>query len=102
MLIILLAGFGQVVLPDDEEALSVVLPGGELFDTEFSYYLHASSLFKSAGQVRHEVLFSQLALSVVPENLDSSDIWYSVIRGNTDLGLYDEAYASLMVTPYDK
>ena len=80
----------------------MVLPGGELFDTEFAFYVHVSSLFKVSLQVHHEVLFSQLALSVVPEHFDCTDVWHNVIKGNIELRLYDEAYAALMTTPYDK
>ena len=101
-LTILSPGPDAPLLPEDEDALSVVLPGGELFDTEFAFYVHISSLFKVSLQVHHEVLFSQLALSVVPEDVDCTDVWHNVIKGNIELRLYDEAYAALMTTPYDK
>jgi nuclear pore complex protein Nup160 len=90
------------LFPEDEEALGVVLPGGELFDTEFTFYLHISSLFKSSLHVHHEVLFSRLALTVVPDDIDCSGVWHNVIKGGIQLCLYDEAYAALMTTPYDK
>jgi len=96
------AGPDRALSLEDEGALALVLPGGELLDSEFAFYFFVSSLFKSASQVHHEVLFSQLALSVAPPNWDCTPLWQSVIRGNTDLGLYDDAYASLIATPCDK
>jgi nuclear pore complex protein Nup160 len=90
------------LLDEDEDALAVVLPGAELFTSQFSFYLHVSALFKSCGLVQHEVLLSQLALSVAPPTTDTTALWYSVIKGYTDLGLYQDAYASLITTPHEK
>ncbi|KAI0038000.1 hypothetical protein FA95DRAFT_1684755 [Auriscalpium vulgare] len=87
---------------EDAEALSAVLPGAQLFDSIFGFYLHASSLFKSAGLVDYEVHFSRLALSVAPPSWDSTDLWYSIIKGKTDLGYWDDAYSSLMAAPSEK
>lgn len=59
-------------------------------------------LFKTASLVHQEVLFAQLALSVAPPDVDTSSLWYTVIKGCIDLGLYDDAYSSLIATPYEK
>ena len=86
---------------EDADALAAVLPGGQLFDSMFGFYLHASSLFKSASFTDHDVHFARLAISNAPPEWDTNDLWNTVIRGATDLGHWDEAYATLMVTPHD-
>lgn len=55
-----------------------------------------------ASLVQHEVLFAQLALSVPPPDEDTAALWYTVIKGYTDLSLFDDAYSSLIATPYEK
>ena len=86
---------------EDADALAAVLPGGQLFDSMFGFYLHASSLFKSASLIDHDVHFCRLAISNSPSDWDTNDLWSTVIRGATDLGYWDEAYAALMATPHD-
>ncbi len=86
---------------EDADALAAVLPGGQLFDSMFGFYLHASSLFKSASLTDHDVHFCRLAISNAPPEWDTNDLWSTVIRGTTDLGYWDEAYAALMATPHD-
>lgn len=85
---------------EDSEALQAVLPGGLLFDSEFGFYLHASSLFKGAGLVDHEVYFAKLALSLAPSDWDTTELWYAIIKGSTDLGYWDDAYSGIVTTPY--
>jgi nuclear pore complex protein Nup160 len=86
---------------EDADALAAVLPGGQLFDSMFGFYLHASSLFKSASFIDHDVHFCRLAISNAPPDWDTNDLWSTVIRGATDLGYWDEAYAAMMATPHD-
>ena len=86
---------------EDADALAAVLPGGQLFDSMFGFYLHASTLFKSASLTDYDVHFAQLALSNAPPDWDTTDLWSTVIRGATDLGYWDDAYAALMSTPHD-
>jgi len=95
-------GTDNALSSEDQEALTVVLPSAELFGSEFSFYIHVLMLFKSKSLVHHEVLFAQLALSVTPPGVDTVSLWYSIIKGHTDLGLYENAYASLIATPHDK
>ncbi|KZT74501.1 hypothetical protein DAEQUDRAFT_195531 [Daedalea quercina L-15889] len=87
---------------EDKEALAAVLPGAELFESEFDYYLHTAGLFKTASDTLHEVSFTQLAIPVAPPGADTASLWHGAIRGLTDLGLYEDAYASLISTPYEK
>jgi hypothetical protein len=87
---------------EDNEALAGVLPGAELFYSDFAFYLHAASLFKSSSLVCHDVHFSQLALSVAHPEADTIGLWHSVIKGHIDLALYEDAYASLIACPHDK
>lgn len=86
---------------EDQDALASVLPGVELFDSTFSFYLHASNLFKMSSFVHHEVQFTQLALAVAPPE-DTSALWANVVKGYTDLAMYEDAYASLMSNPYER
>jgi nuclear pore complex protein Nup160 len=86
---------------EDADALAAVLPGGQLFDSMFGFYLHASSLFKSVSLTDRDVHFAKLAIPNAPPDWDTNDLWSTVIRGATDLGYWDEAYAALMTTPHD-
>jgi len=87
---------------EDNEALAGVLPGAEIFYSDYTFYLHAASLFKSGSLVCHDVHFSQLALSVAHPEADTAGLWHSIIKGHIDLALYEDAYASLIACPYDK
>ena len=79
------------------------LPGGRLFPTQFEFYLHVSDLFKAVSNTQYDVHFTQLALSVAADpGLDTSSLWHNVIKGLTDLGQYEDAYAALVSTPYER
>ena len=95
-------GPGITTTHEDFEALSAVLPAASTTQSEFSFYLHVSGLFKSDLLVQHEVHFARLAISTAPSNADTSFLWSNVIKGLLDLGLYEDAYASIMATPYEK
>ena len=96
-----LLGARDSLSTEDKDALQSVLHGG-LYDSPFHFYLHAASLFKASGITVHEVAFSQLALWAVPPDLNTTSLWYNVVRGSMDLGLYQDAYATLIASPYDK
>lgn len=87
---------------DDQEALAAVLPGAQLFDSDYNFYIHAATLFKSAGLAFNDVRFSQMALSVAPPGTDEYALRFNIINGYTNLGLFDDAYATLITTPSDK
>jgi nuclear pore complex protein Nup160 len=95
-------GPGITTTHGDFEALSAVLPAASTTQSEFSFYLHVSGLFKSELLVQHEVHFARLAISTAPSSADTSFLWSNVIKGLLDLGLYEDAYASIMATPYEK
>jgi nuclear pore complex protein Nup160 len=42
-----------------------------------------------------------LALSNAPPEWNTTDLWNTVIKGATDLGYWDDAYAALMSTPHE-
>ncbi|KAL4241382.1 Nucleoporin Nup120/160 [Abortiporus biennis] len=86
---------------EDRTALASVLPGSELSDSTFRFYIHVAELFKNASALNHEVYFSQLALSVSPSTIDSTWLWHIVVKGLSELGLYDDAYTALVSCPYD-
>jgi nuclear pore complex protein Nup160 len=87
---------------EDRDALLVVMPSARAFDSAFTFYIHVSEMFKNHLLVYYEVVFAQLAISVAPPNVDTSSLWYSVIKGYLDLGRYDDAYAALIATPHEK
>lgn len=86
---------------EDKEAFAAVLPNANLLDSEFNFYLHLGELFRAASATHHEVRASQLALSVAPLGEDTSDLWHRVIKGSTELGSYDDAYAALAASPHN-
>ncbi|KAL5508105.1 hypothetical protein ACEPAH_5723 [Sanghuangporus vaninii] len=96
-------GPGNVILSDDLQSLDAILPSG-CCHSDCVYYLHVADLFKRAGMTSHEVHFLRLALSVWPEGgeLDevSQNTWASIIKGYSDLGLYDDAYCYLISFPH--
>ncbi|KAF7331760.1 hypothetical protein MKEN_00055900 [Mycena kentingensis (nom. inval.)] len=87
---------------EDREALAFVLPTSDAPDSTFLFHLHAAKLFKTLALIHHEVSFTQLAISVAPPETDTSSLWATVIKGYTDLSLYDDAYSALIASPYDK
>jgi nuclear pore complex protein Nup160 len=64
--------------------------------------MKTEDVFKSASRVQEEVLFAQSAISVAPAAVDTTPLWYIVIKGLSELALYEDAYATLMSTPYDR
>ncbi|KAF8845600.1 hypothetical protein BDN67DRAFT_993287 [Paxillus ammoniavirescens] len=86
---------------EDAEALSSVLPAKALYDSDFSFYLEASAIFRSSGLTQHEVSFLRLAISVAPPAADTADLWYGLVRGYIDLSAWEEAYSSIIATPFD-
>lgn len=96
------AGPDSALALEDREAFAAVLPNASLLDSDFTFYLHLRELFRAATATHHEVRASQLALSVAPPDGDTSELWHRVIKGLTELGSYDEAYAALAASPYDR
>lgn len=79
-----------------------MLPSGR-FDTECEYYVHVSQLFKARNLVSHQVQFLKLALSVWPEGSEleaSVSTWAEIIKGYTELHLYEDAYCALIASPH--
>lgn len=105
----LLTGFLPAQLPtgisnltlEDSDALISVLPLGHPFDSQWSFYVFAADLFRNTF-VHHEVLFSQLAIQVAPAAAETASLWNNVVKGYIDLGLYSDAYASIMTMPFEK
>ena len=83
---------------EDSNALATVLPSSQVMDGEYNYYLFSAELFRNE-YVYHEVKFSKLALQVSPAGIDTGPLWKTIVKGLTDLGLYEEAYATLMQIP---
>lgn len=87
---------------EDSDALSAVLPGGALFDSQFSYYADTASHFARVLETYYEVHFTQLALSVAPAGVDTSELRQNAIKGSIDIGQYEDAYSCIAAMPYDR
>lgn len=86
----------------DKMVLSLVLTELEQLDDCYHFYIHAAGLFKSKSLVYQETVFTQLAISVAPSEIDTTVLWATVIKGYTELALYDDAYAAWISTPTEK
>ena len=96
------AGPHSALSSDDQEAFAVILPGEDLFATQFDFYLHVADLFRAALSTYHDVFFTQLALSSAEPGLDTTTLWHNVIKGLTDLGQYEDAYTALISAPHER
>lgn len=83
---------------EDGNSLGAVLPNTQPMESEYNFYLLAADMFRN-GYVQHEVRFTTLALQVAPAGVDTLPLWSSIVKGLTDLALYDDAYATLMHNP---
>lgn len=86
---------------EDAEALGAVIPNGQVIQNEYAFYLFAADLFHNV-YLAYEVRFSQLAIQVAPSISDTVPLWNNVVKGLTELGLYEDAYATVMQTPFEK
>jgi nuclear pore complex protein Nup160 len=77
------------------------MPTRTLFKSEFEFYLHVAELFRASEIAQHDVAFSQHALAVASNAVDTSDIWANIIRGYCDLGIYEDAYSCLIASPHE-
>ncbi|KAF9268301.1 hypothetical protein L218DRAFT_607126 [Marasmius fiardii PR-910] len=80
--------------PEDKEALEQVMPSNRLFVSAYDFYLYIASLFKSSTNLFHEVAFTQYAMSCVPPGTDTSPLWLTIVKGYTELGMYEDAYGA--------
>jgi len=78
------------------------MPYSETLESAYAFYIHVSEMFKKHSLVYYEVLFAQLAISSAPLDVDISSLWSTVIKGYTDLGRYDDAYAAFIATPFNE
>ncbi len=85
---------------EDREALAAVLPGTRLFLSDFEYYIHIAETFRAAGLTAYEVQYSRYALSSAPKGTNTLDLWAAMFKGYTDLGFFEDAYMTLITTPY--
>ena len=100
-------GPDSVVTFNDADALVAVLPAAASFaSAECDYYLHVAELCSNVNLTLSEVHFTKLALSVWPEGDDSSEAsaaaWDAIIRGYTNLALYEDAYSALISSSHDE
>ncbi|KAF8900015.1 nucleoporin Nup120/160-domain-containing protein [Mucidula mucida] len=95
-------GPDQQLSADDRMALTAVLTDVDLTDDPFFFYLHAAALFRTKTLTYQETVFTELAISIAPAEYDPTALWATVIKGYTDLGLYDDAYTAWTVCPSEK
>ncbi|TFK56037.1 hypothetical protein OE88DRAFT_1652614 [Heliocybe sulcata] len=89
-------------LPEEECGhVDVVAPAGVL-TSQYNFYLHVAGLFRAARVTPCEIAFSQLAISAAPPGTDLQELWYTIIKGYTDLAQYEDAYSALISTPYER
>ncbi|KZT26905.1 hypothetical protein NEOLEDRAFT_1111428 [Neolentinus lepideus HHB14362 ss-1] len=96
-----LAGSYEGLPEEDCGRVDVVAPAGALI-SQYNFYLHVAGLFRAAHVTSCEIAFSQLAISVAPPSTDLQELWYTIIKGYTDLAQYEDAYSALISTPYEK
>jgi nuclear pore complex protein Nup160 len=90
---------------DEDSGISHVLPF-EVAGSLGRYYRHVVALFVEHGVDAAVVKFARLAIEVLAEegieeeNVEK-DLWLKLFRSNAALGLYEEAYTTLMTAPHD-
>lgn len=71
------------------------------------YYRHIVALFVEAGVDSSVVKFARLAIEslaeegITEENVEK-DLWLKLFRSNAALGLYEDAYTTLMTAPHNE
>jgi hypothetical protein len=86
---------------EDSDALASVLPTAQPMNSQFAFYLFAADLFRN-HHVQQEIHFSQLAIQLAPHGAETMQLWNAVVKGLTDLALYEDAYAGVMAMPFEK
>jgi len=69
--------------------------------SQFAFYLFAADLFRN-HYIQQEIHFSQLAIQLAPHGAETMQLWNAVVKGLTDLALYEDAYAAVMAMPFEK
>jgi nuclear pore complex protein Nup160 len=91
---------------DEDSGVSRVLPF-EVAGSLGRYYRHVVALFVEQGVDAAVVKFARLAIEalaeegITEENVEK-DLWLKLFRSSAALGLYEEAYTTLMTAPHDE
>jgi nuclear pore complex protein Nup160 len=88
---------------EEADALAAVMPDAQIYEDDFEFYIATARMFAQVGETRWEVHFTQLAITVAPQEpeLDLTPYWQALVKGYVDLTLWDDAYATIMVVPHD-
>ena len=91
---------------DQESGISHVLPV-DIAGSLGRYYRHVVSLFVEHGVEISVVKFAGLSLdSFAEEGMEDEvilkDLWLKLFKSNASLGLYEDAYNTLMMVPYNE
>ncbi|KAK1217352.1 hypothetical protein PQX77_019987 [Marasmius sp. AFHP31] len=84
----------SALTPEDREALEQVMPSNQMFASAYEFYLYTATLFKSSANLYHEVSFTQQALSCASSGRDTTPLWLTIVKGYTELGMYEDAYGA--------
>ncbi|KAG8902782.1 hypothetical protein FRB99_004117 [Tulasnella sp. 403] len=83
---------------EDRDALSAVLP---LQDRHLVvYYQHVVALFQERSLDGHVITFAKLAIGAHPVPEMTAELWDTVFKAYLTLGLYEEAYMTMVSVPH--
>ncbi|KAF8335076.1 nucleoporin Nup120/160-domain-containing protein [Cantharellus anzutake] len=82
----------------DDELLRIVLPAGVSPDSLFSYWRHLIGVFDGFSLAAQVARFARLALECT-DPLEVSDLWLRLFKADVDLGLYEDAYETIIRNP---
>ncbi|KZT55332.1 hypothetical protein CALCODRAFT_484882 [Calocera cornea HHB12733] len=84
----------------DRQALLSVLPIPSFQATPSFVYQQIASWLEQAGFLSLAVPYWKLAIDTARSKSDLAHLWYKISAAQIELGLFDDAYATLMETPY--
>lgn len=94
-------GSHSALSTEDAQTLAQILKRDRPFSQPADFYDFVAHLFEAKSLTQHYIEFTQLAISVSEPDVDTSIHWQDVITGYIKLGLYDDAYAAWVATPYN-
>ncbi|KAG8758806.1 hypothetical protein FRC14_007305 [Serendipita sp. 396] len=83
-----------------EKALASVLPPSlSSLNSLSAYYEHLAQLFEEKGQYQYSVPFYRLAIESADQEVETTDFWHNVFRGQIANEYFEQAYMSLAEMP---
>ncbi|EJU06460.1 hypothetical protein DACRYDRAFT_113162 [Dacryopinax primogenitus] len=84
----------------DKQAVIAVLPIPEFQATRSFIYQQIASWFEQASSLSLAVLYWKLAIDTAASKSDLAHLWYKISAAQIELGLFEDAYGTLMATPH--